>query len=132
MFLFFSKNNDSTATIPSSICIISSDASIKTLKKIEIIESYAFSGTSIKQISIPKTVKKNHKGEFSNCGILEEIKISPDSQLQDIDEEAFISTSLRSFTFSKVYKVRQNKVVFLGVLDSKKLFLPDSEAKKNH
>ena len=62
--LVFSKNNDSTATIPSSICIISSDASIKTLKKIEIIESYAFSGTSIKQISIPKTVKKIIKENF--------------------------------------------------------------------
>lgn len=97
--------------IPSFIKYIKSCAffDCRYLQKVEFaedselisIESYAFSGSLIKEITIPKHVKTIKKSAFDRCEYLKEIKFQDDSELKVIGSFALNSIDLESFYIPK-------------------------------
>lgn len=93
VLLFASRNVEKTI-IPSSI---------------KIISSYSFSNSTIKSISIPKSVTQINEGAFYFCFQLQNVEIENDSNLQLIGKYAFAYSSIESLRItSKVTQIGEN------------------------
>jgi hypothetical protein len=58
------------------------------------IGEYAFTGTIVKDVTIPSSVTSLGKGVFGNCSALQNIIFEDNSTLNNISESAFIDTGL--------------------------------------
>lgn len=76
--------------------------------EIQIIESYAFSRTSIKQITIPKHVTKICECSFYMCKHLKQVDFLSDSELQIIEADSFRGSTIECLTIpSKVCELKK-------------------------
>ena len=118
--LLFARRDIKEIVIPSSIKIISSyDAfqDCRNLNKVEIppnsklqaIEKFAFTSSSIEEIFLPSKVLKICEFAFFCCINLKKIEIPPNSNLETIESHAFSNSSIEEiFIPSKVSIICDN------------------------
>ena len=63
--------------------------------EIQTIESFSFNSDNLKALILPKHVKKINIFSFIYCHNLQFIDISPDSELEEIESDAFYYTYLK-------------------------------------
>lgn len=92
-------------SIPSQICghAFSFCNKLRTVEilqdsNLQIIGKYAFSFSGIKDIFIPRSVKKIAKFAFADCSSLSRIEFAPDSELKTIEKHSFERTAIESIT----------------------------------
>ena len=77
--------------------------------KLQTIDKYAFSWSSLKSIIIPSSVTTIGEHAFNHCKQLEIIEIPNDSKLQTIDKYAFSNSSIKSIIIpSSVTTIEEN------------------------
>lgn len=92
---------------------------------ISLIDKEAFSGSSIKSISFPISVKQICENSFSNCTRLKSVYIPHDSKLSKIEKRAFSNSGIESITIPSHLK-QICEFSFSNCKELKTVFFPEN------
>lgn len=107
--IFYCERNKAIVKIPNSVEVVSGYAfsgcsNLETVtfqdnSKLNEIQIFAFSHTSIKSIEIPQSVKHIEEGAFASCKQLKIFTFQENSQIENIEKFACASTPIDTITF---------------------------------
>lgn len=65
-----------------NLLVVNAFHTVKILKKLKIIDDFAFQNTKLRNITIPRHVVEIKANSFENCKNLQEFNFSDDSELK--------------------------------------------------
>lgn len=92
---------------------------------LELIKEYAFFGSSLKEVTIPKTVSEISLSTFENCTNLHKVFFEEGSILQIIGMKAFANTVIKNITLPEML-ISIGKHAFLNITTLENIYVNEN------